>query len=323
VERVMFVEILDRRFRVRERIKLDRFPTTIGRAYTNDIIIDDRFVSPVHLSISIDDKGNIRAEDTGSRNGTYISGTSEVIKEVVLGRETILRIGSSVLRFRSSDYAVGPEIVSDSGGGLFNWISEKRGRAVALFMSSYFFILLSNVVHSYDRVFEVKFLGGIFLVGLLFAMWTGLWSLINRLVSHSFTFLPHLAIAGIGVFLFWLFDIIDEYYSFLFSPGDLMIYIKFAGMAIIFYFVIFGHMTVIKNIVHNKKQAIAAVITVCIFSSFGVFYYLGMSGFTHNPEFEFALKPVGKNLIMTESPDDFFEKISSLKADVDELALKK
>jgi hypothetical protein len=306
-----------------ERVKLDRFPATIGRAYSNDIIIDDSYVSPVHLTVSIDDEGNLRAEDTGSRNGTYISGTSEVIKEVVLDRETILRIGSSVLRFRSSDYAVGPEILSDSGGGLIDWISERRGRSVLIFISIYSFILLSNFVHSYDRFSKVEFLGVMFLVGILFVMWAGLWSLINRLVSHSFTFLPHLTIAGIGVFFFWLFNIIDEYYSFLFSPGDLIIYIEIAVMAIIFYYVIFCHMTVIKNIVHRKKQAIVAVITLCLFSSIGILYYLGTSEFTNNPEFESTLKPVGKGLIMSESPDDYFKKVISLKADVDELALKK
>ena len=39
MERVVYVEIFDKRGGVKERIRLDAFPATIGRAYTNSVLL--------------------------------------------------------------------------------------------------------------------------------------------------------------------------------------------------------------------------------------------------------------------------------------------
>ncbi len=43
--KIAFVEILDRRGNVRERVRVDSFPATVGRGYGNAVIVDDRLVS--------------------------------------------------------------------------------------------------------------------------------------------------------------------------------------------------------------------------------------------------------------------------------------
>jgi hypothetical protein len=45
MEPLTFVEILDKRGHVMQRLRVERLPATIGRAYTNDVILDDPFVS--------------------------------------------------------------------------------------------------------------------------------------------------------------------------------------------------------------------------------------------------------------------------------------
>ena len=53
MEGVIFAEVLDRRGQVRQRVRVERFPLTIGRAYSNDLILDDRYGCPQHARVSI------------------------------------------------------------------------------------------------------------------------------------------------------------------------------------------------------------------------------------------------------------------------------
>jgi hypothetical protein len=72
VERVIVVEVLDRRGRVRERVRLDRLPAFVGRAYMNDVVLEDRFVSPRHCAIREAESGEMVLEDLESLNGVKV-----------------------------------------------------------------------------------------------------------------------------------------------------------------------------------------------------------------------------------------------------------
>jgi pSer/pThr/pTyr-binding forkhead associated (FHA) protein len=51
MERVIFVEVLDRRGRVAERAAVDQLPFRIGRGYDCDLILDDPHVDALHAVI--------------------------------------------------------------------------------------------------------------------------------------------------------------------------------------------------------------------------------------------------------------------------------
>ena len=61
MEKIIFVELLDRREHLQQRFRIESFPLTIGRAYTNDIILEDRHVSPEHVRIRLDEDGKLVA----------------------------------------------------------------------------------------------------------------------------------------------------------------------------------------------------------------------------------------------------------------------
>ena len=46
-----YIEILDQKGEVTRVFPSTRFPVTIGRAYTNQVILDDPFVCPEHVTI--------------------------------------------------------------------------------------------------------------------------------------------------------------------------------------------------------------------------------------------------------------------------------
>lgn len=47
MDELIHVEVLGRTGEVAHRVGLVRLPATIGRAYDNDVIIDDPYVSPI------------------------------------------------------------------------------------------------------------------------------------------------------------------------------------------------------------------------------------------------------------------------------------
>tara|TARA_B100000767_G_C19763783_1_gene536443 strand:+ start:185 stop:1432 length:1248 start_codon:yes stop_codon:yes gene_type:complete len=77
----------------------------IGKASTNDFIINDPSVSREHLIVFIDDDKNVFITDLGSTNGTYVNGV-QVKESVKLEKLDVLRVGNSLVewpRFLLSD----------------------------------------------------------------------------------------------------------------------------------------------------------------------------------------------------------------------------
>ena len=70
----------------------------IGRAPTNDIVINDKTVSREHLVVFIDDNNNVFITDLGSNNGTYVNGI-QIEESVKLETLDVLRVGNSLVEW--------------------------------------------------------------------------------------------------------------------------------------------------------------------------------------------------------------------------------
>src|SRR5213079_2538659 len=96
VGEMTFVELFDRRGRLLARHRIERWPVTIGRAYSNDIIVDDPYVCPNHLRLVRNGDEGIVAEDLGSVNGVRSEPNGTPDARVALGTDGLLRIGNTV-----------------------------------------------------------------------------------------------------------------------------------------------------------------------------------------------------------------------------------
>jgi pSer/pThr/pTyr-binding forkhead associated (FHA) protein len=75
---------------------LDEPFVSIGRLASNDICLDDRFVSRVHCVIRTED-GKYVIEDLNSANGTYVNG--ERVNAGALNEGSLIEIGDSRFLF--------------------------------------------------------------------------------------------------------------------------------------------------------------------------------------------------------------------------------
>ena len=70
----------------------------IGKAPTNDIVINDKTVSREHLVVFIDDDKNVFITDLESTNGTYVNGV-RIEESVKLETLDVLRVGNSLVEW--------------------------------------------------------------------------------------------------------------------------------------------------------------------------------------------------------------------------------
>jgi hypothetical protein len=70
---------------------------SIGRASTNDIAIDDTFVSHEHVCIT-QNRGEYLITDLNSTNGTFLNG-KRLLEEKMLTSGDLIKIGPAVFKF--------------------------------------------------------------------------------------------------------------------------------------------------------------------------------------------------------------------------------
>jgi DNA-binding NtrC family response regulator len=75
---------------------MTRVLATIGRHATNDLVLEDKGVSGVHLELRRGDRG-VHVRDAGSTNGTWLGAHRVTEIELAIGAE--LRVGETLLRF--------------------------------------------------------------------------------------------------------------------------------------------------------------------------------------------------------------------------------
>jgi len=102
--KIIYVELLGRKGRVKQRIKIDHFPALIGSAYSSDVILDDRYVAPCEIRIELNGQGELLIVDGGSVNGIVKQDSQKPTLEADLHSGDQFRIGHSDIRFMFFDH---------------------------------------------------------------------------------------------------------------------------------------------------------------------------------------------------------------------------
>ncbi len=313
----MIVEILDRRG-VRQRIRVRAFPATIGRGYENDIILDDRYVDPLHAKLEWDGSGTLLLVDQQSRNGTYDFPSGQRVVRVALHSGAELRLGRTTLRFLDESHRVEPTLVESAPA---HWVvlSESPVTALAICAATGVLYAVNEYLGKTSRVTAAALLGESLAALLVLVVWAGAWGLLNRVTQHRFRFLEHLAIACLALAGFTISSGIFEYLRFLFPGGfgwDVpagAIALAIGGLALT------AHLARVSTMGHWPRLLWA-------FGSIGVLAgVVALSG--HKEQLDYSgrleatpLKPIGARWIPSVAPAAFLTEVDGLKGAVDDLA---
>ena len=186
---MIWVEVLSRQRDVAERFRIAGPEARIGRAYDNDVIVDDPYVAAHHLRIFRDESGQLVAEDDGSANGTFLDRGKDRLTRVNIDGTKPIRIGQTLLRVRESNHAVEPERLARPERG----IAPIVGIAVLGLAIVGIDALKIWLTQTTDPRLS-SYLSLLMIIAAVLA-WAGLWALLSRILSGHPRFVRNLLIA--------------------------------------------------------------------------------------------------------------------------------
>jgi len=187
---MIWVEILSRQRDVLARHPMVGDALSIGRGYSNDVVIDDPHVAPDHLRIRRDADGALVAEDLGSVNGLYLDGGAQRLDRVRLDGDAPIRIGQTLLRIRDSSFAVPAE----------RPLVRPRWPLAALLIV---IILGIELIGAWRADFrEIKpatYIQPVLQVTVIVGLWVAFWTLLSRVIARAARFETHLLIGLVAM----------------------------------------------------------------------------------------------------------------------------
>ncbi len=316
MDRLAFLEILDTRFRVRERVRLGSLPATIGRSYDNAVILDDRYVCPRHARIVLLEEGGYAVEDLGSVNGLFRLKERKRATRLALRPGDTFRVGRTLLRFCTEDQAV-PLAEVDGGRGAVGVVQEPRKAALAAAIASSV-LAIGFYLDSFERVRVADVIGMLLMILLGLAVWAGLWSFGTRLVSSRFRFVQHWVWACALTALLFVSVTVLDYLQFAVAATGVGWPLGLPLLCGIGWLLLYGHLTLASGLQRSTRVVATGLITLSVVGIGGLIGYAETETFSTRPRYDGTLKPVSVALLRTESIDRFFADLVRLQDELDQ-----
>jgi pSer/pThr/pTyr-binding forkhead associated (FHA) protein len=321
MEPLMVAEVLDKSGRVHERLRLDHFPVSIGRAYHNDIILDDEFVSPDHARLELDETGQPVIVDLASDNGTFLLPALTRITRQPLAGESLLRLGHTLIRLRRADFQVPPARRDNLGlNPATRWLTHSAGAALT-YMLALGLMVLEHVQSSAEVMSPQQLLASAVPLAVALPVWAGVWALVSRSFAHHAYFVPHLAIAGAAVVGFFLLDTAAQYYAFAFSAQMSADHVFEVAAIVVAAAALYGHLRFATLLTPRVVGVTAFLSAAALVGMAGLSDYAAQQEFSDELPYPGELKPPAFALGKAKSPARFAEEARTIVPRLDSGAL--
>ena len=223
---VMWIEVLSRDGEVVSRERIDSSQARIGRAFDNDVVVNDPHVAPHHLRVFRGDDGELVAEDLGTVNGLYPEHGAKRVARLPLAGEPGIRIGRTTLRVHDAAHAVAAERPLTPPRAHATW---DAGLGAGLFLLIVFLNWLNLTQEPNANLVLLPMIG----LATALALWTGLWAVLSRVFFGQAQFALHVRIAVTACIAIVLWDLLAETLSFSFAWREIAEYAALGTWAIL------------------------------------------------------------------------------------------
>jgi hypothetical protein len=310
---MMWIEILSRHGDVASRTRIDAGEARIGRAFDNDIVVDDPHVAPHHLRVIRGDDGELVAEDLGTLNGLYSEHGPHRVTRLVLAKEPGLRIGRTILRIHDATQPVAPERLLTPPRAHARWCLLLGALLVLAIVVVQW---LSNTGETSANLTALPILG----VATALAVWASLWSIQSRLFFGQARFALHLRVAITAALAVIAWDELSETLSFALASrfvaeyGALVVWVIVAGTC-------YAHL----RAVGTRHMKFAMSLVVALVAAGALLQYVGRTESQRligQRATRGDLRPPEFRLVPLANADDFFRDAEGTKRRVDLLRAK-
>jgi hypothetical protein len=310
---VMWIEVVSRDGHVYARERIEADEAHIGRAFDNDVVVDDPHVAPHHLRIHRGGDGELVAEDLGTKNGLYAEHGEERVPRMSLAREPGLRIGRTVLRVHDSAHPVAPEKSLAPPRAHVRWALGLAAGLAAL-------TLLLSWLELTAEPSANRLVLPLLAVAVAVVLWSAAWALLSRIFSGQAHFAAMIRIALTGTIALTLWQQLAEWLAFALAWRDVSDLQSLGGWAILVV-VCYAHLAAIGP----RHMGAALGLVVALAATGAGLQYIGKSE-TRKIFGQRAatgeLKPPIFRMVPLATTDDFFRDTAAVKQRVDAARMK-
>lgn len=184
----MWIEVVSRHGEIAARERIEAGEARIGRAFDNDVVVDDPHVAPHHVRIFRGEDGELVAEDLSSINGLYAEHGKDRAQRLSLASNPGLRIGRTTLRVHDAAHPVPAEKALTPPRAHAAW---DAALGVALLALLLLFEWLDLTAEPRANALLLPLLGFVTVI----VLWSGLWALLSRVFFGQARFALQLRIA--------------------------------------------------------------------------------------------------------------------------------
>jgi pSer/pThr/pTyr-binding forkhead associated (FHA) protein len=309
----IWIDVLSRHGEVAARSRIDGPEARIGRAFDNDVVVDDPHVAPHHVRICRGEDGELVAEDLGTLNGLYAEHDGKRQARLSLARSPGIRIGRTVLRVHDAMRPVEPERLLTPPRAHARW---SVGLGIALIAALLLVQWLGTTTQLNANVLLLPILG----LATGIAVWSALWAIQSRLFLGQARYALHLRIALTACLALVAWDQIAETVSFAFASRGVAEYGGLAAWALLGA-ACYAHLKAIGT----RHMNFAMSLVVALLLAGATLQYVGRSE-TQKLIGQRAtlgdLRPPAFRAAPLASADEFFQRAEGAKRKVDELRAK-
>jgi hypothetical protein len=309
---MMWIEVLSRHGEVATRVRVESEEARIGRAFDNDVVVDDAHVAPHHLRIYRAEDGELVAEDLGTLNGLFAEHGAQRLPKLSLAKEPGIRIGRTTLRVHDAAHPVAAEKLLTPPRDHARWAAT-LGISLIVVLA---ILQWLNLTQEPSAALMAPLLGFVTVL----ALWTSFWAMLSRVFFGQARFSLQLRIAITACIALVVWDQMTETLSFSFAWRDMVEYAGLGAWAVLAA-TCYAHLRAIGP--RHMRAAIGLI--VALIGAGAALQYLGKDearkllgqratlGELRPPEFR---------LVPLASADAFFKKAEGARASVDKARVK-
>lgn len=318
---MIVAEVLGRRGDVVQRLRIERFPATIGRAWTNDLVLADPTVDAHHARIVLDEAGAALLEDLGSLNGLHVGNSRETVRRIAVDGMSMVRMGRTMLRVGTLETPVPPALPELAPTGRLAWLLETPAAIGVLVAIGIVMVAASTWLESYEAKSIATVTSTAVGFVALAAMWAGIWSLIGRLSVQRFRFWEHTALTWLAVLGLLLLGLVDAYLGFLFPASPASSLLGTVLGSAMFIGLIAAQLGLVSALRRRRRVGIGVVVTGVIVALAVLTTKAAKNQLDSDSNVRIAvsLEPLPASVIPAGSVDDFVRSTDGLRKEVDAL----
>jgi hypothetical protein len=303
-----FVETLARNGDVLQRHQVHTLPIRIGRAYDNDVILDDDYVAPRHALVDLDSANKLMLHDLGSRNGVIKGGKR--LPSLALAGDTVVRIGHTSLRVRTADFPVPAEMLDRTMHGWEGALPGIAGMVLAAIVALSITWLFDTRQSQPTLYLQALAAGVGGAVG-----WGGAWAFANRLFGRHARLGRHTFIIGSGAAALLVWEMVSNSMAYAFALEPLTRYGSH-GVIALAACIIYFHLATVKPQLRIRFRWLCLVFAV-VGSGLMLIANMQRSGRAADELYMGVVLPPSMRASPDHSVDSFIDRVETLKEQVD------